>query len=135
MMVSFKEHFPSPPRVNLPAFIRIMEIAHFCTGRRCSAIFNRRVFPNDEWFDMMTGQSARVRIEPPDRDPIEDIEDEVERLHFEDLTFLQTTSKRQTPSSPQSAADGSDPHILQVELSGREPASRTLEMHPASAPR
>jgi len=75
-------------RLNLPALIRTMDIAHICAGRRCSGIVGRTILPHHDWFDVWSGLSLRVRIEPPEE---EQIEQSIEQLHFEDLSLMQTS--------------------------------------------
>ena len=99
-------------RTNLPALIQRMDIATFCAGRRCSAIFNQRTFLNDEWFDLVSGQSARIRIEQPLPDTVDH---DIEQLHFEDLALLQRPASDAWPRPPQGEPDR-DQHIS-VELS------------------
>ena len=76
------------PRINLPTMIRTMEVAHFCIGRRCQAVFGTRIIPQDDWFDIRSGQSARLRVRQLRSEVQEDAD--VEALHFEDLALMQT---------------------------------------------
>ena len=98
-------------RTNLPTLIRRMDIVTFCAERRCSVIFNQRTFSDEEWFDLRSGQSARIRIEQP---PEDITEHDIENLHFEDLVLLQRPTSDAWIKPPYDEID-SDQHIS-VEL-------------------
>ena len=78
--------FSMPIRVNLPLIIRTMEVTHFCVGRHCSLMSDRHLIPQDDWVDIWSGRSLRLRIDQPRADQ-SDLE--VEQLHFEDLSLMQ----------------------------------------------
>jgi hypothetical protein len=77
-------------QINLPDLIRIMDIAHFCIGRRCTAIHAGQVLPPNTWLRVWSGLSARVRTESPEADEADRITHELEQLNFEDLSLMQT---------------------------------------------
>ena len=74
-------------RCNLPGLIRTMEISHVCIARQCSVLVGRTVLPGQDFFDVWSGLSLRIRIEIQEESQSAS---EVDRLHFEDLSLMQT---------------------------------------------
>ena len=70
--------------LNLDRVIRTVDIAPFCQDRRCRIMLDHRLLPPETWFDVVTGASVRVRIEPLEP-PVEQV------LDFESLTLMQTS--------------------------------------------
>ena len=84
--------------VNLPSIIRTMDITQFCAGRRCAWLHDGPLLNQDAWLPVWSGTSLRIRIDQiPPEEP--DITRELERLHFDDLSIMQTyVSNVQVPS-------------------------------------
>lgn len=76
--------------VNLPSIIRTMDITQFCAGRRCAWLHDGPLLNQDAWLPVWSGTSLRIRIDQiPPEEP--DITRELERLHFDDLSIMQTS--------------------------------------------
>lgn len=43
--------------IDLPSFMRAMEMAHFCTGRQCVIVLGQGVIQDDTWVDVSSGDS------------------------------------------------------------------------------
>ena len=80
--------FSVASRTHMSDIIRTMEIAHFCVRRRCAVIRHPQVFTDDQWFDVASGQSLRLRIEPLEERP-DDFD--IDAVPFEDLSLMQTS--------------------------------------------
>ena len=100
-------------RTHLADVIRTMEIAHFCAGRRCTIIQFPHLLIEDQWFDVASGQSLRVRIEPQEERQ-EDFD--IDTVPFEDLSLMQTAGCFQF--NPQAAPfiPGQTPIQMQPEV-------------------
>jgi len=100
-------------RTHLADVIRTMEIAHFCAGKRCTIIQFPHLLIEDQWFDVASGQSLRVRIEPQEERQ-EDFD--IDTVPFEDLSLMQTAGCFQF--NPQAAPfiPGQTPIQMQPEV-------------------
>ena len=107
--------FSMNSRTNLPDVVRTMEIAHFCAGRRCTIVQHPNLIDADQWFDVVSGQSVRIRIEPLEERP-EDFD--IDAVHFEDLSLMQMSACSQlnpdaAPFVPGQAQIAAQPEALQ----------------------
>ena len=84
--------------VNLASIIRTMDIVQFCTGRTCTWLHTGPLLQPDVWIQVRSGTGLRVRIDQTPPADHNATEQELERLHFEDLAIMQTSLSRDQPS-------------------------------------
>ena len=90
--------FSVEPLVTLRDVVNAMEIATFCVHRRCSLVAEGREVPEHLQVAVRSGDSLRVHVAAPVLE-----EDPTERLHFEDLSLMQSQmhSVAFNPSAPE----------------------------------
>ena len=88
--------FSIPSHVRQPDIIDIMEIAPFCTGRRCTMHLDDVPIHLVVATEVPSGRSIRIRITNPNLQ--RPIPPDTDRPHFEDFVFLQTSAIPRQPS-------------------------------------
>lgn len=80
--------FSTPAEIDVNAAVHIMELAFFCTHRRCRLFRDGQVLDQTAEVRLNSGASLCIRMGPPlDATPPSD---PTEQLHFEDLSLMQT---------------------------------------------
>jgi len=77
--------FSVEPLVTMQDVVNVMEIATFCAHRRCNLVAEGREVPEHLQVALRSGDSLRIHVAAPVAE-----EDPTERLHFEDLSLMQS---------------------------------------------